>query len=88
MTPLTDTQTKAVRWMLQPPCADVILLRLRSAYAQGHATVFPMTLDGIRWVKSRLPDPDPGHLPRVAACKMDALTEVMRQDGLTVEVRG
>jgi hypothetical protein len=85
---LTELQKKALEWAFAEPCADVILLKLRSAYAAGHAMVIYMTLDGREWIKRHLPDPEPGCAPRVERHKIDMLVALMEGAGLKVEIRG
>lgn len=69
------------------PACDVILLRLRSQYADGKVMIVPMTINGTHWVTTKLDPVEPGTLHRLQH-SVEAMVSVMRQDGLVVEVRG
>jgi hypothetical protein len=81
---MTQTRPKTWRWT---PTSDVIMLRLRSAYADGAVMIVPLSQDGRDWVENKLDPVDVGTLHRVEG-SIEAMAAVMRQDGLVVEVRG
>lgn len=81
---MTQTKPKTWRWT---PTSDVIMLRLRSAYADGAVMIVPLSQDGREWITAKLDPVDVGTLHRVEG-SIEAMAAVMRQDGLVVEVRG